>query len=112
MAQVIKHDSRRDKRRDWPPLSVRIDGLVHMTRDWSLGGLAVVLAKQRFVPGDVVSGDIAVGQPPQNWCPFVAEVVRADYHTCLVALRFAELSSNAFDLLERHMRRPAPGRGV
>lgn len=112
MAQVIKHDSRRDKRRDWPSLLVRIDDTVHITRDWSLGGMAIVMVRQRFVPGDVVSGEIAVGQPAQGWCQFIAEVVRADYHVGLVALRFAELSPTAFDLLERHMRRPAPSRVV
>ena len=112
MAQKIKQDSRRDKRRDWPPLSVRIDEAVHMTRDWSLGGMAIVAATRRFALGDVVFGDLALGQPPQDWSRFVAEVVRADYRSCVVALHFVELSPQAFDLLEGSIRRPRPGRGA
>lgn len=80
-----------------PELAIQLNGLDGMTRDWSLGGVAVSLAKEALAGlrvRDEVSG--ALGPEGQrSHFDFKGRVVRVDRDRNVVAIEFEKLSEGA-----------------
>lgn len=80
-----------------PELSIQLNGLDGMTRDWSLGGVAVNLAKETLGGlrvRDRVSGALGPDGAPKHF-DFSGRVVRVDKERNLVAIEFEKLSEGA-----------------
>ena len=80
-----------------PELSIKVNGQAGTTSDWSLGGVAVRLAKDTLnglTVRDEVSGKLG---PPEErrHHPFSGRIVRVDRERDLVAIEFERLSEGA-----------------
>ena len=107
MSQLIRINHRRNTRRDLPQLEVwvRDDGRF-VTRDWSLGGVAIHRGRLRRKVGDPIAGELRRARGGGPWYPFVAIVVREDPVLRLVGLEFRQLDGATFDFLQALLKRP------
>ena len=108
MAQVIQPNQRRNYRRSLPQLVVRLDnGGSFLSRDWSLGGIALFGHRQQTV-GTGIEGLLRLAQSNESWCPFAGNVVRTDSKLGMMAIAFSDLPADTFRRLEELLKRPAP----
>jgi hypothetical protein len=100
--KVGNRDHRRDKRLPLPIFTVRINGQVCDTVNWSLGGLLVggyvgIDRGEETVRVEIklkdATGDYAIKA--------TAKVIRVDNRTSTIALRFEEMSPLIYDFFER-----------
>lgn len=92
-------EKRRDKRKLNPTLVLSIDGESYPTADWSLGGalLSDYYGRREFE--EEIEGKIRLATEPDSY-PFTCKIVRHDLRNGQMALRFTELSEDAFTLLQ------------
>ena len=80
-----------------PELAIQLNGLDGMTKDWSLGGVAVSLAKETLGGlrvRDRVSGLLGP-EGERGHFDFSGRVVRVDKERNIVAIEFEKLSEGA-----------------
>lgn len=99
---VGKRDHRRDKRLPLPIFTIRLDGLICDTVNWSLGGLLVSGYTGNHKADDLLDVDIKIKDTSGDYAmKITARVVRVDSKTQQVALRFEEMSPLIYDFFER-----------
>jgi hypothetical protein len=100
--KVGNRDNRRDKRLPLPIFSIRLDGLVCDTVNWSLGGLLVSGYSGAHKPDDLIEVDIKIKDTTGDYVmKLTARVVRVDHRGGHIALRFEEMSPVIYDFFER-----------
>ncbi|HVT52773.1 MAG TPA: PilZ domain-containing protein [Dongiaceae bacterium] len=100
--KVGNRDNRRDKRLPLPVFTVRINGQVCDTLNWSLGGLLVTGYVGIDKPDDVVKVEIKIKDSTGDYAVKVsAKVIRVDHRANTIALRFEEMSPLIYDFFER-----------
>jgi hypothetical protein len=100
--KVGNRDNRRDKRLPLPVFTVRLDGQVCDTLNWSLGGLLVTGYVGIHEPDDVVKLDIKIKDSTGDYAMKLnAKVIRVDQRSGSIALRFEEMSPLIYDFFER-----------
>ena len=80
-----------------PALAIQVNGLDGMTRDWSLGGVAVKIAKEALAGlrvRDEVSGMLGPDGERKQF-DFSGRIVRVDKDRNVVAIEFERLSEGA-----------------
>ena len=80
-----------------PELAIQIDGVDGMTKDWSLGGVAVNFARERLAGlrvRDEVSGVLGPADNRKAY-DFNGRIVRVDKDRDIVAIEFERLSEGA-----------------
>jgi hypothetical protein len=111
MAQRISMNRRRNYRRPIPQLAVTLKGLgdTRYTKDWSLGGIALIGPVEGLEVGSQVEGEIGRCHDNAQMLPFTAQVVRTEQDeddNVMVAFEFTDISAECFSFLERLLRRP------
>jgi hypothetical protein len=103
--KVGSREHRRDKRLPLPIFTIRLDGLVCDTLNWSLGGLLISGyegAEGAHNPEDLVNVDIKIKDATGDYAlKITARVVRVDQRNKTIALRFEEMSPVIYDFFER-----------
>ena len=100
--KVGNRDHRRDKRLPLPVFSVRVNGLVCDTVNWSLGGLLVSGYTGQNKPDDLIDVDIKIKDTTGDFAmKITARVIRVDERSEQIALRFEEMSPLIYDFFER-----------
>jgi hypothetical protein len=103
--KVGNREHRRDKRMPLPVFTIRLDGLVCDTLNWSLGGLLISgyeAAEGTHNPEDLVNVDIKIKDATGDYAlKITARVVRVDQRNKTIALRFEEMSPVIYDFFER-----------
>jgi hypothetical protein len=100
--KVGNRDHRRDKRLPLPIFTIRLNGLVCDTLNWSLGGLLVTGYTGQHNADDQIEVDIKIKDTTGDFAMKVAaRVVRVDQKSEQIALRFEEMSPLIYDFFER-----------
>jgi hypothetical protein len=100
--KVGNRDHRRDKRLPLPVFTIRLDGLVCDTLNWSLGGLLVSGYTGNHKADDLLNVDIKIKDTSGDYAmKITARVVRVDRKAETIALRFEEMSPLIYDFFER-----------
>ena len=100
--KVGNREHRRDKRLPLPVFTIRLDGLVCDTLNWSLGGLLISGYEGKHNPEDLVELDIKIKDATGDYVLKIAtRVVRVDAKNKTIALRFEEMSPVIYDFFER-----------
>jgi hypothetical protein len=100
--KVGNRDNRRDKRLPLPIFTVRLNGQVCDTLNWSLGGLLVAGYVGLHKPDDQMSVEIKMKDVTGDYAvKTVAKVIRVDPRQNSIALRFEEMSPLIYDFFER-----------
>ena len=100
--KVGNRDNRRDKRLPLPVFTIRLDGLVCDTLNWSLGGLLVTGYTGQHNADDLINVDIKIKDTTGDFAmKITARVIRVDPKTEQIALRFEEMNPLIYDFLER-----------
>ena len=100
--KVGNREHRRDKRLPLPIFTLRIDGLICDTLNWSLGGLLVSGYEGNHQGEDLVNVDVKIKDATGDYAlKLTARVVRVDQKNKTVALRFEEMSPVIYDFFER-----------
>ena len=100
--KVGNREHRRDKRMPLPIFTIRLDGLVCDTINWSLGGLLVSGYSGSHKADDLCDVDIKIKDTSGDYAmKFMAKVVRVDPAVGTIALRFEEMSPVIYDFFER-----------
>jgi hypothetical protein len=100
--KVGNRDNRRDKRLPLPIFSIRLDGLVCETLNWSLGGLLVSGYNGHHRADDLINVDIKIKDTSGDFAlKLTARVIRVDQKGQQIALRFEEMSPLIYDFFER-----------
>jgi hypothetical protein len=100
--KVGNRDHRRDKRLPLPIFTIRLDGLVCDTLNWSLGGLLVTGYTGQHNADDLIDVDIKIKDAVGDFTmKLTARVVRVDQKAEQIALRFEEMSPLIYDFFER-----------
>ncbi|HVZ03035.1 MAG TPA: PilZ domain-containing protein [Dongiaceae bacterium] len=100
--KVGNRDNRRDKRLPLPVFTIRLDGLVCDTVNWSLGGLLVSGYTGAHKPDDLIDVDVKIKDTSGDFALKVAaRVIRVDRKAEQIALRFEEMSPLIYDFFER-----------
>ncbi len=100
--KVGNRDNRRDKRMPLPVFTIRLDGLVCDTLNWSLGGLLVSGYSGQHKADDLITVDIKIKDTSGDFAmKITARVVRVDHKAEQIALRFEEMSPVIYDFFER-----------
>jgi|SRR5581483_7293499 len=100
--KVGNRDHRRDKRLPLPIFTVRINGQVCDTLNWSLGGLLVTGYVGIDKPDDLVKVEIKIKDSAGDYAvKATAKVIRNDHRQSAIALRFEEMSPVIYDFFER-----------
>jgi hypothetical protein len=92
-------EKRRDKRRLKPTLVISIDDATYVASDWSLGGMLLSDYHGQRTEGEEIEAELRVATEPDKHA-FRATVVRQSMGEGHLALRFTELSDDAFAVLE------------
>jgi hypothetical protein len=100
--KVGNREHRRDKRLPLPIFTIRLDGLVCDTLNWSLGGLLVSGYAGQHKAEDLLDVDIKIKEATGDYAlKLTARVVRVDSKGKTIALRFEEMSPLIYDFFER-----------
>lgn len=100
--KVGNRENRRDKRLPLPVFSIRLDGLVCDTINWSLGGLLVSGYEGQHKADDLIDVEIKIKDTAGDFSMRItARVVRIDHKNKTIALRFEEMSPVIYDFFER-----------
>lgn len=100
--KVGSRENRRDKRLPLPVFTVRIDGLVCDTINWSLGGLLVSGYEGAHEPENQVEVAIKIKDTTGDYAlKLTAKVIRVDARNKTIALQFEEMSPVIYDFFER-----------
>jgi len=100
--KVGNRDHRRDKRLPLPIFSIRLDGLICDTLNWSLGGLLVSGYTGQHNADDLIDVDIKIKDTAGDFAmKITARVIRVDAKAEQIALRFEEMSPVIYDFFER-----------
>lgn len=100
--KVGNREHRRDKRMPLPIFTIRVNGLVCDTLNWSLGGLLVSGYEGRDNPEDLLEVDVKIKDTSGDYAlKMQARVVRVDPRTKTIALRFEEMNPVIYDFFER-----------
>ena len=100
--KVGNRDNRRDKRLPLPIFTIRLDGLVCDTLNWSLGGLLVTGYGGQHKADDLIDLDVKIKDATGDYALKVtARVIRVDQKAQLIALRFEEMSPLIYDFFEK-----------
>ena len=100
--KVGNRDHRRDKRLPLPIFTIRLDGLVCDTLNWSLGGLLVTGYTGQHKADDLIDVDIKIKDTTGDFdMKVAARVVRVDDRSEQIALRFEEMNPLIYDFFER-----------
>ena len=100
--KVGNREHRRDKRLPLPVFTIRVDGQVCDTLNWSLGGLLVSGYEGQHDPEDPINVDIKIKETTGDYAlKITARVVRVDPRNKTIALRFEEMSPLIYDFFER-----------
>jgi len=100
--KVGSREHRRDKRLPLPIFTIRLDGLVCETLNWSLGGLLISGYEGAHNPDDLVDVDIKIKEATGDYAlKMSVRVVRVDQKNKTIALRFEEMSPVIYDFFER-----------
>ncbi len=100
--KVGNRDNRRDKRLPLPVFTIRLDGLVCDTLNWSLGGMLVTGYTGQHKADDLVNLDIKIKDTTGDYAlKLTARVIRVDAKSEQIALRFEEMSPLIYDFFER-----------
>jgi hypothetical protein len=100
--KVGNREHRRDKRLPLPIFSIRLDGLVCETVNWSLGGLLVSGYTGQHKADALIDVDIKIKDATGDFAmKLTARVVRVDTKGKIIALRFEEMNPLIYDFFER-----------
>jgi hypothetical protein len=100
--KVGNREHRRDKRLPLPIFTIRLDGLVCDTINWSLGGLLVSGYEGRHQAEELIDVDLKIKDTTGDYAlKLTARVVRVDEKNKTIALRFEEMSPVIYDFFER-----------
>ena len=100
--KVGNREHRRDKRLPLPIFTIRLDGLICETINWSLGGLLVSNYEGAHNADDLIDVDIKIKDTTGDYAmKITARVVRVDPKGKTIALRFEEMSPVIYDFFER-----------
>jgi len=100
--KVGNREHRRDKRLPLPVFTIRLDGLVCDTLNWSLGGLLISGYEGQHKADELVDVDIKIKEATGDYVlKITARVVRVDPKSKTIALRFEEMSPLIYDFFER-----------
>ena len=100
--KVGNREHRRDKRMPLPVFTIRLDGLVCDSINWSLGGLLISGYEGKHNAEDLIDVDIKIKDTSGDYSmKITARVVRVDQHAKTIALRFEEMSPLIYDFFER-----------
>ena len=100
--KVGNREHRRDKRLPLPVFTIRLDGHVCDTVNWSLGGLLVSGYSGSHKSDELCDVDIKIKDTTGDFAmKFAARVVRVDEAARTIALRFEEMSPLIYDFFER-----------
>ena len=100
--KVGNREHRRDKRLPLPVFTLRLNGLVCDTLNWSLGGLLVSGYEGQHQAEELVEVDIKIKDTTGDYAlKITARVVRVDSRNKTIALRFEEMSPVIYDFFER-----------
>ncbi len=109
--KVGNRENRRDKRLPLPVFTIRLDGLVCDTINWSLGGLLVSGYEGAHNPDDLLDVDLKIKDTTGDYAlKLTARVVRVDPKGKTIALRFEEMSPLIYDFFERSFAQRFRGR--
>ena len=109
--KVGSREHRRDKRLPLPVFTIRLDGLVCDTINWSLGGLLISGYEGAHNADDLVDVDIKIKDTTGDYAiKITARVVRNDQRSKTIALRFEEMSPVIYDFFERSFAQRFRGR--
>jgi hypothetical protein len=103
-------EGRRDHRYARPPLTVELGTGHYITADWSLGGFKLLGFDDEVAVGTQLAGTFSIATTGTDGVGFTAEVVRCNSELGEVAFKFLNLSSQAFDALDRTIARRLRGR--
>ena len=94
-------ERRRDRRLPLPLFSVRLDGVVYQTLNWSLGGLLIEGYSGERAAGDTVQIDIKAKDSAADFRMKIAvKVIRAVPGES-IALQFEAMSEAIYEFFER-----------
>jgi hypothetical protein len=100
--KVGNRDHRRDKRLPLPVFTIRLNGLICDTLNWSLGGLLVTGYTGQNKADDLIDVDVKIKDTAGDFAlKLTARVVRVDPKSEQIALRFEEMSPVIYDFFER-----------
>jgi hypothetical protein len=100
--KVGNREHRRDKRLPLPVFTLRLDGLICDTLNWSLGGLLISGYEGQHNAEDLIHVDIKIKDATGDYALKIsARVVRVDQRNKTIALRFEEMSPVIYDFFER-----------
>lgn len=100
--KVGNREHRRDKRLPLPIFTIRLDGLVCDTLNWSLGGLLVSGYQGQHKAEDVIGVDVKIKDTTGDYALKInARVIRVNQKNKTIALRFEEISPVIYDFFER-----------
>ena len=100
--KVGNRENRRDKRLPLPIFTIRLDGQVCETINWSLGGLLVSGYEGAHNPDDILDLDIKIKDTTGDYAiKTAAKVIRVDQKNKTLALHFEEMSPLIYDFFER-----------
>lgn len=94
-------ERRRHQRRERPPLLITLEGHSYQVSNWSLGGVLLTGYEGFRGVGEAIAGKFGFAGDSER-CLFEGLVVRADPENREIAIGFAGLSDEAFDLLKSH----------
>lgn len=106
MVYFQKNSRRRNHRFERPELQVAVNGVTGISKDWSLGGVAltgVAGGKTQLATDDMVSGSLTHTDSAKRF-DFEARVARIDPRHDLVALEFSKLSRGAVMMFIQEFR--------
>jgi hypothetical protein len=100
--KVGNREHRRDKRLPLPIFTIRLDGSVCDTINWSLGGLLISGYEGAHNAEELIEVDIKIKDTSGDYAMKIhARVVRVDQKNKTIALRFEEMSPVIYDFFER-----------
>ena len=100
--KVGNREHRRDKRLPLPVFTIRLDGLVCDTLNWSLGGLLISGYEGAHKPDDVLEVAVKIKDTDGDYAlKLNARVIRVDPKGKTIALQFEEMSPLIYDFFER-----------
>jgi hypothetical protein len=100
--KVGSREHRRDKRLPLPIFTIRLDGLVCDTLNWSLGGLLVSGYEGAHKADDVLGVAIKIKDTTGDYALKInARVIRVDPKGKTIALQYEEMSPLIYDFFER-----------
>lgn len=95
-------EHRKDKRLPLPIFTVKVDGALCETVNWSLGGLLIAGYEGGRSAEDLVEIDIKIKDGTADFrMKIAARVVRNDAKGRQLAIRFEEMSASIYDFFER-----------